>query len=95
MASGPGPPGPPKSQTITATITFEAGTESPERTRGYIVQSLKSSLRNIRDGAAVICLYDDDDNLIGMDMSGTPSVTFQKAVDELLDKFDNPAGNNH
>lgn len=84
MGSGPGPP---KPQTIMATIMIEPGAESPDRLRGYVVSAVKNSCRNIRDGTVVIVLHDVDDNLIGMDVSGTPSVTLQKEFDDLMERY--------
>jgi hypothetical protein len=84
VGSGPGPP---KPQTIMATILIEPGAESPDRLRGYVVSAVKNACRNIRDGTVVIVLHDEDDNLIGMDVSGTPSVTLQKEFDDLMERY--------
>lgn len=82
MAQGPRP------QVITAQIFIEPGAESLERTRGYVIQAIKSSARNIRDGTVVIVLYDENEKLIGMDMTGNPSPALQGSVDEMLEKFE-------
>jgi hypothetical protein len=78
----------PRPQVITARVLYEAGSESQERTRGYVVQALKSACRNIRDGNVSIALYDEDDNLIGMDVTGTPSETLQNLLDDLFESYE-------
>jgi len=69
-------------------VLIEPGNESSERTRSYVIQALKSALRNIRDGNVVIALYDETDQLIGMDVSGTPSESLQDTIDEWLDSYE-------
>ena len=71
-------------QVVTARILIEAGNESLERTRSYVLQAVKSSCRNIRDGNVVIGLYNENDELIGLDMTGTPSEALQDQIDELF-----------
>jgi hypothetical protein len=68
-------------------VTIEPGTESVERTVGYVVQALKASQRNIRDGSVVIAIKRDG-QLIGVDLSGTPSENLQDQVDNLMDALD-------
>lgn len=87
MGSGPGPPRPQKVQKLNAEFLIEPGAESPERTFGYVLQAAKSTCRNIRDGCVVTLLYNEDGDLVGMDVSGTPSVTFQKELDEVMERF--------
>lgn len=77
-----------KPQVITARILIEPGTESAERTRSYVVSTLKSSLRNIRDGSVAIALYNEEEDLIGLDVTGLPSETFQETVDGLFDRYE-------
>ena len=86
MGSGPDPPRS-RSQKITAEFLVESGAESADRTLGYVVQAAKSACRNIRDGCVVTLLYNEDGDLIGMDVSGTPSVTFQNELDEVMGRF--------
>lgn len=73
-----------KPQVIEARILIESHPESADRTLGYVVTALKSSVRNIRGGSVAIALYDEDDQMIGMDISGSPSASFQKQVNELF-----------
>lgn len=73
-----------RQQVMTARIIIEPGNESIERTRGYVVSALKNSFRNLRDGSAVIALYNEDDELIGMDISGTPSEELQEILEKGL-----------
>lgn len=71
-------------QVITARIIIEPGNESIERTRGYVISALKNSFRNLRDGSAAILLYNEDDELIGADFSGTPSEELQEVLEKGL-----------
>lgn len=79
---------PPRPQVITATVLVEGGSESLERTRSYVIQAIKSSCRNVRDGSVVIALHDENDRLIGLDISGMPSQALQDEVDKFTDKFE-------
>lgn len=76
-----------KPQVITARILIEPHTESSERTRGYVIAALKSSLRNIRDGSVAIALYNEEGEMIGMDVSGAPSQEFQDHVDDMFEHY--------
>lgn len=78
----------PRPQVVTARVLIEAGSESVERTRSYVIQALKSSCRNIRDGTVVIRLYDEHEQLIGTDITGTPSEDLQERFDELFDSYE-------
>jgi len=69
-------------------VLVEGGSESPERIRSYVVQALKSACRNVRDGAVVTVLQDENDRLIGLDISGMPSQALQDEVDKFTDKFE-------
>ena len=75
---------PPKRKVYTAVIVHETGSEPEERGRGYIVQSLKNACRNMRDGAAAIVIKDENGRIIGVDVSGTPSETFQEDIEETF-----------
>jgi hypothetical protein len=77
-----------KPQLIHARILIEPGTESLERTKSYVISAVKSSCRNIRDGNVVVALYDEDDHLLGMDVTGVPSETLQDTIDGMFDKFE-------
>lgn len=81
-----------KPQVITARILVESAVESSDRTKGYVIAAVKSSLRNIRDGSVAIALYNEDDELIGMDVSGSPSPEFQGHVDDLFEHYEERAG---
>jgi len=77
-----------KTETITVKVLIESGTESPDRTRGYVVSALKSSLRNIRDGAVVLAVYNEAGELLGTDTSGTPSPNLQDEIEAVFDVED-------
>lgn len=77
-----------KPQVINARILIESGPESAERTKGYVITALKSSLRNIRGGAVAIALYDEDEVLIGMDVSGHPSAELQEQLEDLFEHYE-------
>ena len=77
-----------KPQVINARILIESGPESVDRTRGYVITALKSALRNIRGGAVAIALYDEDDVLIGMDVSGVPSSELQEHIEDLFEHYE-------
>lgn len=79
---------PPRPQVITATVLVEGGSESHERTRSYVIQALKSACRNVRDGSVLIALYDENEHLIGLDVSGSPSAALQQQVDKFTEKFE-------
>ncbi len=72
---------------INARIVIESSSESPERTNGYVVSALKNACKNIRDGTAMIVIYDESDHVIGADLSGTPSDELADAFDDILDKY--------
>ena len=73
---------------INARIVIETNAESPERTLGYVVSALKAACRNTRDGSVLITIYDDEDHMLGADLSGTPSEELQSDLEDLLDKFE-------
>jgi hypothetical protein len=77
-----------KPQVITARILIEPHAESSERTKGYVITALKSSLRNIRDGAVAIALYNEEGEMIGMDVTGVPSEALQVHIEELFDSYE-------
>lgn len=76
-----------KRTTLSAQILVESSSESEERTVGYVVSALKNSFRNIRDGTVVITIYDENEHLIGADMSGSPSAEIEDVFDDLVDKL--------
>ena len=81
----------PKPTVITARILVESGSESMERTRGYVIAAMKTACRNIRDGNVVVALYDEDEHLLGMDVTGVPSENLQDSIDQLFDKYEEGA----
>ena len=76
---------PQRTRSITARVLVEPGSESLERTMGYVISALKTACRNIRDGTVAIALYDENDRLIGMDLSGVPSEGLQVTVDDMFE----------
>lgn len=77
-----------KRQSISARIVVESNSESNERTIGYVVSALKNACKNIRDGTVLITIYDEDDKMIGADMSGIPSEELQDSFDDMVDKLE-------
>jgi len=73
---------------LTAQIIIDPGTESVERTVSYAVQALKSAFRNFRDGSVLVLIYNDNERLIGVDLSGLPSEGLQEMVDDFVDKLE-------
>jgi hypothetical protein len=82
---------PRNTEVITAKVLIQPGTESGERLRSYVLSALKSACRNVRDGAVAIGLYNEDGELIGLDMSGIASETMQDSIDEVFG-FDDEGG---
>lgn len=70
-------------QRITAEILIETN-ESLVSLRRYVVTAVKQSCRNVRGGAVVVALYDEDDNFLGLDVAGTPSEEMREQMNELL-----------
>lgn len=74
-----------ETETLTVKVLIQRGNESPERTKGYVVSALKSSLRNIRDGSTVMAIYGEDGAYLGGDNSGTPSEALQEEIEAVFD----------
>lgn len=70
---------------IEARIVVEDEASNIERSVGFVKTSLKGSCRNLSGGAVVIGLYDDDDELVGLDITGTPSDAMQEMVESLFE----------
>lgn len=66
---------------LSARILVEAAPEDIDRIRLYVIGALKASCRHIREGAVAITIYDENDTLIGSDISGTPSEEFQDRIE--------------
>ncbi len=75
-------------QVINARIVIETNAESQERTVAYVVSALKNACRNMRDGTVLIQVYDEQDRLLGADLSGSPTEELQDVFDDLVDKIE-------
>jgi hypothetical protein len=72
-------------QVVTARIVIHPGPEGADRTLSYALAAFKAACRNIRDGSSVaIAFYDADGDLIGADVSGTPTPAMQRILDEAF-----------
>lgn len=77
-------------QVITARLILDSPVEGQDRAKGYVVSALKNSCKNIRDGTVLTTVYDDEEHIIGVDLSGTPSEELQDELEDLLDKLESP-----
>ena len=70
---------------LSVTILVEDDEDAIRRTVGFIKTSVKGSCRNLNSGTVILGLYDEDDRLVGLDVTGKPSHVLQEQMEELFD----------
>ena len=69
-------------------IFVEDDEETLARTLSFIKTSVKGSCRNLGNGTVILGLYDENDRLVGLDITGNPSASMQEQVEELFEVDD-------
>lgn len=67
-------------------VLVETDAENMTRTLNFIKTSVKGSCRNLKNGAVVIGLYDEDGRVVGVDVTGNPSQVMQRRIEELFEE---------
>jgi hypothetical protein len=67
-------------------LVIEAANEKElTRVRNFMIGNLKASPRHLREGAVAIVLYNADGEVIGGDITGSPSEEMRGITDRLFE----------
>lgn len=79
-----------KRQVMGVDVFIDSNVESEERIRAYVIQAFKNACKNIRDGTVLVVIRDENERILGVDLSGTPTPELQDSFDDMIDKLESP-----
>jgi pyrimidine deaminase RibD-like protein len=71
-------------RSITVIAFYESTDANDEMLKRYLVNAAKSFARNARSAVVGVVVLDEDDNVLGVDVTGSPSEEIQSAIDALV-----------
>ena len=66
---------------LSARVVVATTKRNKNATNAYAKQALKSTFKGLKNAVAAIAIYDEDDNLVGMDVTGSPNEEMRRVMD--------------